>query len=106
MKPVWLRENPLSKHVIFLKEINKTKYSKDIIKHLAELDVEKGSEVLAAKLATEIGRYDYAIQVSKKASYEKRFYNRFNYPIITTPSMINNKAMPSQESILAITKSK
>jgi len=97
-------ENPLSKHVIFLKEINKTKYSKDIIKHLAELDVEKGSEVLAAKLATEIGRYDYAIQVSKKASYEKRFYNRFNYPIITTPSMINNKAMPSQESILAITR--
>ena len=97
-------ENPLAKHVIFLKEINKTKYSKDIIKHLAELDVEKGSEVLAAKLATEMGRYDYAIQVSKKASYEKRFYNRFNYPIINTPSMINNKAMPSQESILAITR--
>ena len=71
---------------------------------MAELDVEKGSEVLAAKLATEIGRYDYAIQVSKKASYEKRFYNRFNYPIINTPSMINNKAMPSQEIILAITR--
>ena len=64
--------------------------------YLAKLDVDQGSEVLAAKLATEIGRYDYAIQVSKKASYEKRFYNRFNYPIINTPSMINNKAMPSQ----------
>ena len=97
-------ENPLTKHVILLKEINKTKYSKDILKHLAEFDIEKGSEVLAAKLATEIGRYDYAIQISKKASYEKRFYNKFNYPIINTPSTINDKAMPSQEIILAITR--
>ena len=97
-------KNPLVKHVILLKELNKTKYSKDIIKHLAEVNIDKGSEVLAAKLATEIGRYDYAIQISKKASYEKRFYNKFNYPIITTPRVINGKAMPSQEIILAITR--
>ena len=96
--------NPLVKHVILLKELNKTKYSKDIIKHLAGVNIDKGSEVLAAKLATEIGRYDYAIQISKKASYEKRFYNKFNYPIITTPRMINGKGMPSQEIILAITR--
>jgi len=97
-------KNPLVKHVILLKELNKTKYTKDIVKHLAELNIEKGSEVLAAKLATEIGRYDYAIQISKKASYEKRFYNKFNYPIITTPRIINGKVMPSQEIILAITR--
>ncbi len=97
-------KSPLVKHVILLKELNKTKYSKDIIKHLAEVNIDKGSEVLAAKLATEIGRYDYAIQISKKASYEKRFYNKFNYPIITTPRVINGKAMPSQEIILAITR--
>ena len=97
-------KNPLVKHVILLKELNQTKYSKDIIKHLADLDVDKGSGVLAAKLATEIGRYDYAIQISKKASYEKRFYNKFNYPIITTPRVINGKTMPSQEIILAITR--
>ncbi len=96
--------NPLVKHVILLKELNKTKYSKDIIKHLADVNIDKGSEVLAAKLATEIGRYDYAIQISKKASYEKRFYNKFNYPIITTPRVINGKGMPSQEIILAITR--
>ena len=97
-------KNPLINHVILLKELNKTKYSKDILKHLAELDIEKGSEVLAAKLATEIGRYDYAIQISKKASYEKRFYNKFSYPIITTPRIINGKTMPSQEVVLAITR--
>ena len=97
-------ENPLTKHVILLNELNKTKYSKDIIKHLAETNIDKGSEVLAAKLATNIGRYDYAIQVSKKASYEKRFYNKFNYPIINTPRMLKGKSMPSQEIILAITR--
>ena len=92
------------KHVILLKELNKTTYTKDILKHLAELDIENGSEVLAAKLSTEIGRYDYAIQISKKASYEKRFYNKFNYPIIDTPREINGRAMPSSEIVLAITR--
>ena len=65
--------NPLVKHVILLKELNKTKYSKDIIKHLADLNIQEGSEVLAAKLATEVGRYDYAIQVSKKHPMKKDF---------------------------------
>ncbi len=47
-------------------------------------------------------RYDYAIQISKKASYEKRFILKYNYPIISTPREINNKIMPSTELILAI----
>ncbi len=97
-------KNPLVRHVLLLKELNKTSLSKDIIKHLATLDVENGSEVLAAELATNVGRYDYAIQISKKASYEKRFINKFNYPIIATPETINGKSMPSQEIILAITR--
>ncbi len=97
-------KNILVKHLILLKELDKTKYGKDILKHLADLDINKGSEVLAAKLATLLGRYDYAIQISKKASYEKRFYNQFNYPIITTPAEINGRRMPSQEIILAIAR--
>ena len=97
-------KNPLVKHVILLKELNKTSLSKDILKHLAELNVDKGSEVLSAELATNIGRYDYAIQISKKASYEKRFYNKYNYPIIDTPEIINGLSMPSKEIILAITR--
>ena len=83
--------------------MNKTSYSKDIIKHLADLNIEEGSEVLAAKLATEAGRYDYYSSL-KKASYEKRFYNKYNYPIITTPRVLNGKNMPSQEIILAIAR--
>ena len=96
------KKSKLIDHVILLNELDASQLSKDIIKYLATLNVEKGSEVLAAKLATEVGRYDFAIQISKQASYEKRFYNKFNYPIINTPKTINNKSMPNQEVVLAI----
>ena len=95
-------KNRLIKLINILNELNKTQYGKDIFKHLAQLNIEEGSEVLAAKLATKVERYDFAIQISKKASYEHRFYNQFNYPIISTPREINNKLMPRQEMILAI----
>ncbi len=96
------KKNKLIRHLILLKELNATQLGKDIFKHLADLNVEKGSEVLAADLATSLERYDFAIQISKKASYEKRFYNKYNYPIIATPKVINNKTMPKSEVILAI----
>ena len=96
------KKNKLINHVVLLTELDASQLSKDIIKYLATLDVEKGSEVLAAKLATEVERYDFAIQISKQASYEKRFYNKYNYPIINTPKTINNKKMPKQEVVLAI----
>ena len=95
-------KNKLIPHVILLKELNRTEFSKDILKHLATLDVEKGSEILAAKLSTKVSRFDYAIQISKQASYEKRFINLFNYPVIPIPTEINGKQMPSQELLLAI----
>ena len=96
------KKNKLIRHLILLKELNATQLGKDIFKHLANLNIEKGSEVLAADLATSLERYDFAIQISKKASYEKRFYNKYNYPIISTPKVINNKTMPKSEVILAI----
>ena len=96
------KKNKLIRHIILLKELNATQLGKDILKHLADLNIEKGSEVLAAELATSVERYDFAIQISKKASYEKRFFNKFNYPIIATPKKINNKTMPKQEIVLAI----
>ncbi len=95
-------KNRLVRIVKILKELNHTKYSKDVVKHLANLNIPEGSEVLAARLATEIERYDFAIQISKKASYEKRFYLKYNYPIISTPREINNKVMPPSEMIHAI----
>jgi len=95
-------KNPLIKSVKLLKELDKDKHSKDILKHLALLDIEQGSEILAGKLAIEIGRYDYAIQIAKNASYEKRFYNEINYPVIETPDIVNQKKMPKPELVLAV----
>ena len=95
-------KSSLIKIVKLLNELNKKKYTKDFIKHLATLNVENGSEILAGQLAVEIGKYDFAIQVSKKASYEKRFYNKINYPIIETPDIVNKKRMPKSELVLAV----
>ncbi len=95
-------KNSLVKAIRLLKELDKTKYTKDFLKHLALTDISSGSEILAGELAVEIGRYDFAIQIAKKASYEKRFHNKINYPIIETPKVVNQKTMPKQELVLAV----
>ena len=92
----------LVKIVYLLNELNKDKYTKHILRYLALEDIEKGSEILAAELATNISRYDFAIQISKIASYEKRFLNNYNYPIIGTPKMINGRKIPETPFILSI----
>ena len=95
-------KNNLIRLVRLLKELDKDKYAKDFLKHLAKLNIEKGSEILAGELSVEIGRYDFAIQIAKQASYEKRFYNEINYPIIQTPKIVNKKSMPKPELVLAV----
>ncbi len=92
----------LVKIIYLLDELKKDKYTKFILRHLATDDVSKGSEILAAELATNINRYDFAIQVSKIASYQKRFHNKFNYPIISTPKKINGRKIPESALILSI----
>ena len=95
-------EKELVKIVYVLDELNKHKYTKHILKHLATENINEGSEILAAELATNISRYDYAIQIAKQASYEKRFHNDFNYPIISTPKLINGRKIPEAAFILSI----
>jgi soluble lytic murein transglycosylase len=95
-------KNELIKVVHLLNKLNKSKYTKNILKHLANDNIEKGSEILAAELSTNISRYDFAIQISKLASYEKRFHNEFNYPIISTPKYINGRKIPETAFILSI----
>ena len=95
-------KNPLIRSIKLLNELDKTKHAKDFLKHLASIDIDQGSEILAAKLAVEVGRYDFAIQISKEASYQKRFHNELNYPIIQTPEVVNQKRMPKPELVLAV----
>ncbi len=92
----------LVKTIYLLDELNNDKYTKHILRHLANDNIENGSEILAAQLATNIDRFDFAIQIAKIASYEKRFHNKFNYPIISTPKYINGRKIPETAFILSI----
>ncbi|MDC3088130.1 lytic transglycosylase domain-containing protein, partial [Candidatus Pelagibacter sp.] len=87
------------KVIYLLDELDEDKYTKHMLRFLANDDVNNGSEVLAAELATKIERFDFAIQISKLASYEKRFHNKFNYPIISTPKYINGRKIPENAFI-------
>jgi len=90
------------KVVYLLDELNKDKYTKHLLRGLANDNISLGSEVLAAKLASDISRFDFAIQIAKIASYEKRFHNKYNYPIISTPKVINGRKIPESAFILSI----
>ena len=90
------------KVVHLLDELNKDKYTKNLLKGLANDNTLLGSEILAAKLATDISRFDFAIQIAKIASYEKRFHNKYNYPVISTPKIINGRKIPESAFILSI----
>ena len=90
------------KVIYLLDELDEDKYTKHMLRHLALDNVENGSEILAAELATSIERFDFAIQISKIASYEKRFHNKYNYPIISTPNYINGRKIPESAFILSI----
>ncbi len=92
----------LVKIIYLLDELDNDKYSKHILRHLANDNIINGSEILAAQLATSIDRFDFAIQIAKIASYEKRFHNKFNYPIISTPKYINGRKIPETAFILSI----
>jgi len=48
----------LVKIIYLLDELDEDKYSKHILRHLANDNIDKGSEILAAELATNINRFD------------------------------------------------
>ena len=92
----------LVKVIYLLHELNEDKYTKHMLRFLANDDIDNGSEILAAELASNIDRFDFAIQIAKIASYEKRFHNKYNYPVISTPDYINGRKIPETAFILSI----
>ena len=90
------------KIIYLLDELDEDKYAKHMLRYLANDDIDNGSEILAAELATKIERFDFAIQVAKIASYEKRFHNKYNYPIISTPKYVNGRKIPESALVLSI----
>ncbi|MFZ9219504.1 MAG: hypothetical protein ACO23A_03010, partial [Candidatus Fonsibacter ubiquis] len=87
------KNNPLAKSVVVLKELNRTKYTKDILRHLGDVDQNKTAEEIsmAGVLAQEIERYDFAIQIAKNASYKNLNFLEISYPRIEVPQQIKDQ---------------
>ena len=98
------KNNPLAKSVIVLKELNRTKYTKDILKHLGDVDQNKTAEEIsmAGVLAQEIERYDFAIQIAKNASYKNLNFLEISYPEIEVPKQIKDQKILDSSVILAL----
>jgi len=98
------KNNPLAKSVIILKELNRTKYTKDILRHLGDVDQNKTAEEIsmAGVLAQEIERYDFAIQIAKNASYKNLNLLEISYPEIEIPKQIKDKKILDSSVILAL----
>ena len=90
------------KVMYLLDELNKDKDTKHLLRGLANDNIALGSEVLAAKLASDISRFDFAVQVSKIASYEKRFHNKYNYPGISKQKINNGRKIHESAYIQSI----
>ena len=98
------KNNPMAKSVILLKELNRTKYSKDILKHLGDIEQGRTPEEIsmAGVLAQEIERLDFAIQIGKSASYKNLTLLEISYPRIEVPKQVKNQKILDSSVILAL----
>ena len=92
----------LARAAILLYELKRSSDAKDIIKHFGGEDSKLESRILAGALSQQIERFDYAIQISKQASYEGISLLELNYPTIETPKVIAGKEILDSPYILAL----
>jgi len=98
------KNNPQAKAVIILKELNRTRYSKDILRHLGDVEQNRTNEEIsmAGLLAQEIERLDFAIQIAKNASYKNLNFLEISYPIIEVPKQVKKQKILDSSVILAL----
>ncbi len=98
------KNNPMARSVIILKELNRTRYAKDILKHLGDIDQNRTAEEIsmAGVLAQEIERLDFAIQIAKSASYKNLSLLEISYPRIEVPKQIKNQKILDSSVILSL----
>jgi soluble lytic murein transglycosylase len=98
------KNNPMAKSVIILKELNRTRYAKDILKHLGDIEQNRTAEEIsmAGVLAQEIERLDFAIQIAKSASYKNLSLLEISYPRIEVPKQIKNQKILDSSVILSL----
>jgi soluble lytic murein transglycosylase len=98
------KNNPLAKSVIVLKELNRTRYTKDILRHLGDAEQNRTFEEIsmAGVLAQEIERLDFAIQIAKNASYKNLNFLEISFPRIEVPKQVKNQKILDSSVILAL----
>jgi len=98
------KNNPQAKSVIVLKELNRTRYTKDILRHLGDPEQNRTFEEIsmAGLLAQEIERLDFAIQIAKNASYKNLNFLEISYPRIEVPKQVKSQKILDSSVILAL----
>ena len=98
------KNNPMAKSVIILKELNRTRYAKDILKHLGDFEQNRTAEEISMSgvLAQEIERLDFAIQIAKSASYKNLNLLEISYPRIEIPKQVKNQKILDSSVILSL----
>jgi soluble lytic murein transglycosylase len=98
------KNNPQAKSVIVLKELNRTRYTKDILRHLGDPEQNRTFEEIsmAGVLAQEIERLDFAIQIAKNASYKNLNFLEISYPKIEVPKQVKSQKILDSSVILAL----
>ena len=98
------KNNPQAKSVVVFKELNRTKYTKDILRHLGDPEQNRTFEEIsmAGVLAQEIERLDFAIQIAKNASYKNLNFLEISYPRIEVPKQVKSQKILDSSVILAL----
>jgi soluble lytic murein transglycosylase len=98
------KNNPQAKSIVVLKELNRTKYTKDILRHLGDPEQNRTFEEIsmAGVLAQEIERLDFAIQIAKNASYKNLNFLEISYPRIEVPKQVKSQKILDSSVILAL----
>ena len=96
------KKTKLARAAILLEELDRSEYSKDILKFLGSEEKTIKEKALAGKLSQELQRLDFAIQIAKESSYKNVNLIDLNYPIIEIPKKVKNLKILDDSFILAL----
>ncbi len=96
------KKTKLARAAILLEELDRSEYSKDILRFLGSEEKTIKEKALAGKLSQELQRLDFAIQIAKESSYKNVNLIDLNYPIIEIPKKVKNLKILDDSFILAL----
>ncbi|MAJ57092.1 MAG: murein transglycosylase [Candidatus Pelagibacter sp.] len=96
------KKTKLARVAILLEELDRSEYSKDILRFLGGEEKSTKEKALAGRLSQELQRLDFAIQIAKESSYKNINLIDLNYPTIEIPKKVKNLKILDDPFILAL----